>query len=261
MLWQSAQYIRHLVFFKKRKGHGIHAPYMFDWVSRIIFDSEKLQVPGEILSIHKHILKDRSMLSASSPGMPSRAGRSRQRSVASFIRHSSVSKKHAKLLYRIAYYFQPDMILELGSGLGLSALYLSAGAPGIPLHSIEGAEERAAFASALLAGSGMEKAVVHRGDIGKQLEMILPGLPGRFLAFLDGNHHRDPTLEYAGKLIKSAGDEAVIVLDDIYWSKGMFRAWEELKSRPEVTQSIDLFHMGILFLRKDLEPLHIKIQF
>jgi hypothetical protein len=39
------------------------------------------------------------------------------------------------------------------------------------------------------------------------------------------------------------------VLDDIYWSPGMTKAWEALK--PEFTVSIDLFFIGILSLRTE----------
>ena len=39
------------------------------------------------------------------------------------------------------------MIIELGSGLGISTLYLASGSPDAPLHSIEGNTDRAAFAA------------------------------------------------------------------------------------------------------------------
>ena len=50
-------------------------------------------------------------------------------------------------------------------------------------------------------------------------------------------------------------------MDDIYWSRGMQRAWKEVSSWPEVQVSIDLFHMGVLLLRKDLTKTKIKIKF
>jgi hypothetical protein len=43
----------------------------------------------------------------------------------------------------------------------------------------------------------------------------------------------------------------VVILDDIYWSKEMTQAWEELKNHPKVTLSIDIFTKGILFFRKE----------
>jgi hypothetical protein len=86
-------------------------------------------------------------------------------------------------------------------------------------------------------------------------------LPGKYLAYLDGNHRYEPTIRYVKSLIGRAGEETVIVMDDIYWSREMHGAWKELTSWPEIRVSIDLFHMGILLLRKDLHPAHFKIKF
>ena len=94
-----------------------------------------------------------------------------------------------------------------------------------------------------------------------KLDELLTRLQPRFVVFVDGNHHYEPTVSYVRTLLTKAGDEAVIVLDDIYWSRDMQRAWKEIISWPEVRVSVDLFHMGILLLRKDLIKRKIKIKF
>ena len=62
----------------------------------------------------------------------------------------------------------------------------------------------------------------------------------------------------------STGKQAEIlnkIMDDIYWSRDMHKAWKEIISWPEVRVSVDLFHMGILLLRRDLHKREIKIKF
>lgn len=187
--------------------------------------------------------------------------REEKRSAGSFVKKSSVSEKNAALLYRIVRWFGPDMIVELGGGLGVSTLYLAAGAPEAALHSIEGNTERAAFAAQLICRSSSRHVSIHWGEMDEKLEEILPLLPGRFVAFVDGNHCYEPTLAYVEKLLEKAGEEALIVIDDIYWSKGMYRAWEEIISRPGVRVSIDLYQMGILLIKKGLPKSHLRINF
>lgn len=178
-----------------------------------------------------------------------------------FVKHSSVSVKYGSLLYRITRWFRPEMIIELGTGVGISAMYLSSGSPETPLHSIERDIERAELASRMLDRCCPGSVTIHRGEMGEKLDdILLPG-PQHFLAFVDGNHHYDPTVSYVRTLLAKAGEEAVIVMDDIYWSRGMHRAWKEIISWPEVQVSVDLFHMGILLLRKDLHKRKIKIKF
>jgi len=249
MLWQIFQYIRHQCYRKHRKGHGIHSPYLFEFVNGVVFNAHKWIVPSEVLREHRS-LKNNSSLAAGEG-----------RTVGSFVKWASVSEKKGKLLYRIVRWFAPEMLVELGTGLGISTLYLATGAPGTPLHSVEGNTDRAAFAAQLVSRNNLGPVSIHWGEMEEKLDEILPLLPGRYFAYVDGNHYYEPTLAYLKSLIGRAGEEAIIVMDDIYWSRGMYRAWKELISWPEVTVSVDLFHTGILLLRKDLNRAHLKLKF
>ena len=238
MAWRIYKYFIHLLYHRHRKGHGIHSPYLFEFVSGVLFNKSKNEEPGAILKEHRSL-----------------------RSKYPFVRRSSVSRKYGLLLYRIARWFRPGMIIELGTGMGVSTLYLTCAWPGTPLHTIEGNRERADLAFQLINRFCPEAVSIHCGTLDEKLEEVLPLIPPRFMAFVDGNHHQEPTVAYVRKLVEKAGNEALIVMDDIYWSVGMQRAWKEIISWPEVRVSVDLFHMGILLLRKDLHKTEIKIKF
>lgn len=257
MTWRIFKYIRHLFYRKHRKGHGIHSPYVFEFVNRVLFNGDRTGVPAHIRDIHLELRNSSEKIADG------------DRKIRSFVRGASVSRSFGALLYRIAGWMKPGMILELGSGLGLSAIYLASGAesgqvPGsepIPVCTIEGDASRATFAEGLFKRCGLNGVKVYCGDLDEQLQEVEPEVGGRFLAFVDANHRQEPTLRYLRMLIGKAGEEAVIVMDDIYWSRGMCRAWKEVISWPEVRVSIDLFHMGILLLRTDLHKTHYKIKF
>ncbi len=270
MFWRIRKYINHLFYLGKRKGHGIHSPYLFEFVNKVVFNGAGELVPCELVEIHRKLKRDRTMIPVTGPGAASRVACSREnasgeRSVASFVHRSSVSEKYGALLYRIVHWFKPEQILELGTGLGLSTLYLSAGCRDAALYSIEGNEYRASFAGKLISGSSYGQVAVYCGEMEEKLDDLLALTGGRFVAFMDGNHRREATLKYARKLIDHAserrGEEAVLIVDDIYWSKEMNQAWKELISWPEVRVSVDLFQVGILLLRKDLAKADIKIKF
>jgi len=227
----------------------------------VVFNQLRLTAPGRILRQHRELKRDSSMIPVGKLGATSNVDASQERSVGSFVRRSSVSEKCGALLYRIVKWFEPEMIIELGSGLGISTLYLASGSPETPLHSIEGNTDRASFAAQLICKCDLGPVSVHWGEMDEKLDELLPVIKGRFVAFVDGNHSYDPTISYVRKLIDAAGQEAVIIMDDIHWSRGMFVAWSELISWPEVRQSIDLYHMGILLLRKDLDKGNVKIKF
>ena len=44
--------------------------------------------------------------------------------------------------------------------------------------------------------------------------------------------------------------ETILIFDDIHWSAEMEKAWAEIKANPSVTLTIDLFFIGLVFVRK-----------
>jgi predicted O-methyltransferase YrrM len=260
-VWRILKYLQHLFCLRHRYGHGIHSPYLFEVVNRVIFNApgEKGHIPAK--DLHRGLFSDRTVLPATGTGAPSRVRGVASRPVRSFVKGSSVSPKYGALLFRISRWFNPEVILELGTGIGVSALYLASGSPGVTVHTIEGNRDRAQFSIGLFKRSGLRTVQVHIGEMEQVLNQLKSGVKGRILAFVDGNHQYGPTLRYLRWIIDRAGEEAVVVMDDIYWSKGMFRAWQEIISWPETRVSINLFQMGILLLRRDLNKANLKIKF
>ncbi len=261
MTWRILKYIHHLFYLRHRKGHGIHSPYLFEFVNKVLFNGAKLEVPGEILKVHRELKGDHSMIPAGDQGTTSQMDSAWERSVGSFVRRSSVTEKYGSLLFRITRWFGPEVVLELGTGLGISSLYLASGSTGVVLHTIEGNSVRASFAARLMRRCNPGQVVIHQGEMSDKIEEVIPYIRGRFVAFVDGNHLYEPTVFYVKKLIAMAGEESLIILDDIYWSKEMNKAWMEVISWQEVRLSIDLFQMGILLLRSDLNKVDLKIKF
>jgi predicted O-methyltransferase YrrM len=272
MGWRIFKYIQHLFYRKHRHGHGIHSPYLFEFVNGVVFNGDRVDVPTAILRAHADLRKDTSLIPAPEEkilmGAQSKVDSKEVRTIQSFVRGSSVNRAQAALLFRIAHWLNPEMIMELGTGLGVSTIYLAAGLektsdqdPGLfNVHTIEGDPARALFSRQLFKRLGFNGVKVHQGDADSKVEELAARLPGRFLAFVDANHKYEPTLRYLRILINARGEESLIIMDDIYWSKGMSRAWNEVISWPEVRVSLDLFHMGILLLRKDLHKSHLKIK-
>jgi hypothetical protein len=52
-----------------------------------------------------------------------------------------------------------------------------------------------------------------------------------------------------------------MIFDDIYWSKGMKQAWDLIKQHPQVTVTIDLFWIGLVFFRDGQKKEDFRIKF
>jgi xanthine dehydrogenase molybdopterin-binding subunit B len=62
-------------------------------------------------------------------------------------------------------------------------------------------------------------------------------------------------------LLRSAHNDTVFVFDDIHWSVSMQKAWDEIIDHDRVTVSVDIFRMGMVFLRKELSKQKFVIRF
>jgi predicted O-methyltransferase YrrM len=51
------------------------------------------------------------------------------------------------------------------------------------------------------------------------------------MAFVDGHHQYQPTLDYFDSIWNRSVDDTVFIFDDIRWSEGMKRALERLAQR------------------------------
>ncbi|MEZ5071778.1 MAG: hypothetical protein R2751_12665 [Bacteroidales bacterium] len=260
-LWRGRAAIRHAAHIKHRHGRFLHSPFLFDLVHRTVFNTAGLQVPEEIVRTHRELKGSGDPMKPGEWGAGTGQSAPAVPTVGSFVRRASVPERYGALLYRLSNWFGPDVLLELGTGLGVSGMYLASGSPGTALHTMEGDSDRAHFAETLFKRLGQTGVKVHIGDLGLSLDRILPEVPKKFLAFVDGNHACEPTVAYVRKLVDASQGRGMVVLDDVYWSKGMARAWKEIIAWPEVPVAIDLHRMGILVLRNDLTPRNLKILF
>jgi predicted O-methyltransferase YrrM len=77
------------------------------------------------------------------------------------------------------------------------------------------------------------------------LEPTLCDLAPVDYAFVDGQHDRDATLRYFDQLVPHAADQAVLVFDDIDYSRGMHDAWERISSHDRLRAAASLGRFGL----------------
>ena len=89
------------------------------------------------------------------------------------------------------------------------------------------------------------------GDFQKTLPDTVNSFETIDYAFFDGNHQKQPTIDYFNTCVKKANKDSLFIFDDIHWSVPMEEAWEEIKNNTDVTVTIDLFWIGLVFFKTD----------
>ncbi|MCB9261567.1 MAG: class I SAM-dependent methyltransferase [Flavobacteriales bacterium] len=182
-----------------------------------------------------------------------------EKTVSDIARNSAKNPKLCSTLAEIVAFVNPQTAIELGTSLGISLAFQQLAAPNCRFVSHEGGAEVAEFAKSNLKELGLNPCI-KIGSFEKSLPETLQKLQTIDFAFIDGHHQQQPTLDYFNQIYQHLSPNGVVVFDDIYWSEGMKLAWEKICQDSRVSISIDLFHLGIVFIRKGVEKQHFLLR-
>jgi predicted O-methyltransferase YrrM len=220
------------------------------------------EVGKEIEGLRRKLSQDQRLIRRQDFGAGSAAkgGGQSEVKLGSLARRASRRRKEGEFLYRLCQFYQPQRCLELGTHLGISALYqLSALPAETEFISLEGDPALSALAQAHLSQFGLS-ADLRIGEFSTLLAQLnLPDWRPDYV-LIDGNHRYAPTMAYFQLLLPTLADGAMLLFDDIHWSAEMEQAWAEIIVHPEVSVSIDLFQFGLCFVRRPQAKEHVCLR-
>jgi predicted O-methyltransferase YrrM len=188
-------------------------------------------------------------------------GGKQNKSIAEITRTSLKTPGYGRLFYRLAVFLKARNILELGTSLGLTSSYLASPSSGARMVSMEGSEDLAAIARENFKLLGIDNIEIVTGNIDLTLAKVVEDFSQLDLVFIDANHRSEAVLNYFEQIMVKIRSGSIVVVDDIYWSEDMEKAWKTIKQHPRVTSTIDLFQMGIVFFNEDLHKKNYKMRF
>lgn len=258
----ALSYLRYLIRASNGRGHGIHSPFVYELVRNVLMNKK---VANDFIIPENHrraMLHDQSQIHIVDHGAGSFDGISTTRKVSDIAKKSLKGKKYAALLYKLTAFYKWEYIIELGTSLGVTTAYLSLPDSVKNVYTIEGSESISAISKSFFKSAGLKKIHAFTGEFDHQLPELLSKIPRLDMVFVDGNHRKDPTLHYWNMISPYLHSDSCVIFDDIHWSREMEEAWESIQNQPQVTCSIDLFFIGIIFFRKEFrEVQHFQIRY
>lgn len=163
----------------------------------------------------------------------------------------------ARVLFTLIREFQPQTSIELGTCLGISSAY-QASAMLInkkgKLITMEGSPELVKISQKNLDSLGISNVEIIEGRFQDNLLEVLEKNKPIDYVFIDGHHDEKATIEYYNTFLPYLSDEAVLVFDDISWSKGMTNAWNTIIRDRQIKIAINFKVIGICIINKGTFP-------
>lgn len=239
--------------------HSLHSPFLFDFFQEVIKPKTKNTYHAKIENLRAKLLSDARSIPVHDPGAGSKHLKTTSRLIKDIARTSLTPPKYSLLYDRLIRFIGAEKIIELGTSFGINALYLASD-KNRQVTTFEGSEEIAFIAKTTFEFAEAQNIKLVEGNIDQTLSHYIQSSPRFDLALMDANHRYSPTIKYFHLLAGVMSADGVIIMDDIHQSEEMEKAWTEIKAKPEVIATVDLFKCGIIFLDPSLTKQHVVIQ-
>lgn len=249
------------MFSRHKRGHGIHSPFVFDLISRVFRNKTADDIVFKIEDIRKRCLTSGKTISVLDIGAGSSKMKGNIRKVSDIVRYSAVPEKYGILLSSLAAEFGKPAIVEFGTSLGISTLYLASASPESTVYSMEACSNTAGIAMDNFREAGINNIKVLNGTFDEMVPELVKEAVRPGMVFIDGDHRKESVLRYFEQMIEMSDSKTVIVLDDIHFSQDMEEAWDQIKKHKAVAFTIDLYRMGLVFFREGMNRFHYLIRY
>ena len=218
-----------------RGGHGVHSPFVFDMITTVIEEKRSYYCYERLSAARKQLRHDCDKIMYNN----------REYVVKNFLNRFCFSEHEDRLLFRLANRFQPQTIYVLGSDLGLVPLYLTSWSEIADCVVFEREPSMAAVARKMIDKYSSASVDIRVTDNPKIAENSIVDL-------IVWSNTSVFSIDTFKKFLPYVKDNSVMVISGINSSRKNRDTWKAVCAAPEVTVSIDLYSLGIVFFNPKL---------
>lgn len=211
--------------FRHRRGYGVHSPSDFFLITFVVYEDMPYY---PFLSLH-YLREDLEYL-------------------------PHYREKTDKFLFRLANYWQPASMLEIGTGSGLQTRYL-AEAKRAPLLTLDDGQAKPEVAKFL---SGCKNVAYEGGNI---LRLLDEALAGRECPELVHIGHTPYYKEVFERLLPQVTERTCMIIGSPYATREKKQWWKRVIADPRTGVTFDLYDVGLVFFDKKRVKEHRIVNF
>lgn len=204
---------------QRKSEYGIHSPFVYDFMRKVLNDSGSNRDYDTIYRIGRLLDKRK------------------------YINYNL--RKQSRLLYRMIRYFEPDSAVSFGSLTALNTAALALG----HLQTKVYLEESEDFLETLNSMGIVNVRLIQPEEFDSEhFRKLNTGF-----VFFGRDSFEDDTWDYLADCMNYKTVDSVFVFEGIHHNRDMEDAWEEIKANEDVSVTIDLYCIGMVFFREGIE--------
>jgi precorrin-6B methylase 2 len=240
------KFTTHIKLYRKlryRKGYGVHSPFTYGLITKVIEEKTPYYVFDDIENFRKILLF---------PENKTRILTAKE----------TQHKNYGALLFRLVNFFKSQTVLQIGSSTGIMSLYLA-----LPLRNscmCYALEERKGLLKCIMDFTDenhLQNLHFMEGDYNECLSQLKTTVDAFDLIFINQTGNPDKTMAGIELVKPFIHKNSILIIDGIARNKDMKDLWKKIKNHPETRLTIDLLALGIVFFDEKLHKKHYKNYF
>ncbi len=223
--------MRKLRKIRHRKGYGVHSPFAYNLITKVIEEKAGYYAYQRIEDLHRTLCDK-----------------------------SNFGKNKCRLLFRLCNRFKPHTIIECGSKGGYSTLYMQQGCKAAHVYCIEPDNIRHATAEQILMHIPGNTTFVNL-PITDGFVHCLSIVPKPDFIFI----HSHPSVQYYREILHTLkpalSERSIVVADGIRHNKEILRTWQQFSHDEQIRVTFDLYNIGIAFCNPALNKQNYIVAF
>ena len=219
--------------FRYHKGFGVHSPFIYNLITKVIEEKTPYYIFDEIEQFRKGFSRSKE----------------------------TQHKNYGALLFRLVHFFKCRTVLQIRAYSGVLSLYLSMARKDCSCYALEENPELLESVKVFAGQQSLENLHFMEGNYAENLEKLKNVIPSFDMIFINQSGNLRKTLKTIELSKHIIGEKSILIIDGISENKAMKELWKKIKNHPETSVTIDLFALGIVFFDKKLHKQHYKNYF
>jgi len=228
---------------RHHKGHGIHSPYLYRFITSVLQENNPFYCFEQIESNRKKLYSDTT------------SNYKRFKKL-----HRNKDAHNCQILFRIIQNASFKTLLEFGTFTGIETQYMCMAKPEARCVSVTKSEQLAQLAQKGFQEEGLSQIDLHLIKPDEDPATILTDFDS--LDFVLFNHLSDPQeiLDLFKRCLPLNNKGSIFVLMGIHKNPRMDEVWKKIRAHVEVQTSIDTYDLGILLFNPELSKKNYVLQ-
>ena len=241
-----------------RRGYGVHSPFVFNLITKVIEERCSYYSFYDIELIRKQLLFRDDRIT-----YPDRQQKDkfRQRTIGEIVEREAIKPKHGALLFRLTNYFKSRNILQFGPSMGLSTLYLTSYSTDLNCIALESVPEFASIARITFEKAARNPIDLRVGAYLDLLPQVLKDMERLDFVFFNTLYEQQHLPFLFEECLKHVHNDTIFVFEGIKTNRSMREFWLLLCEHPDITVTVDLYSVGLVFFKKSLHKRNYIVYF